>query len=243
MADPNHPKSRREVLAGTLGVEKATEETSVFYVVWKEGRRIKKEATRLTDERAANAYLGQWEKARERGQIGLIDTQEKRPRQVSLADYLAEYLGAIKARSPAYLREIERELTTMFAATNAILLRDLTADKVTAYLGSKTASASARAKYRAYLSGFTKWFFRTDKTPTNICDRVPVPQAGQDEPIQRARRPYSEDELRRLFRSARDFPIQSRGVNKGGRPRLDGTPARAKNPVQLRDGSKKHGSP
>lgn len=70
-----------------------------------------------------------------------------------------------------------------------------------------------------------------DRNPADRVDRL-VP--GDSEPEQRTRRAYTVEELTRLLEVCRTYPLASRGkVNKGGRPRSDGTKATVSKPSTL----------
>src|SRR5262245_41066938 len=75
--DTTHPKGRREVRAGTPGAVKVKVTESVYFIVFKEGGKTKRESTGLTDKRAAQAYLAKWITAREHGRVGLIDPHKE----------------------------------------------------------------------------------------------------------------------------------------------------------------------
>lgn len=233
IADPGHPKGRREVKPQTPGAVKVREQGDTYYVVHRVAGKKRFVSTGLTDKRAAQKFMADWLVARERGQHGLTDPYKEHLDRPVL-DCLAEYMATLSDRSDTHVREVERVLSVVVQSTGMTTLKDLTAARIAAYLTSHPASAATRAKHRVYLSGFTTFLHRVKQyLPDNPIDRVPVPRAGHKEPTPRTRRPYSEDEFRRLLQAARTYPVAARSTHKGGRPRKDGTPAQPRKAVVL----------
>lgn len=230
ISDPDHPKGRREVRAGTPGAVKEQVTESVYYIVFKEGGKTKRTSTGLTDKKAAQAYLADWNKAREHGRVGLIDPYREhldRP----IREHLEEYLATL-GEGP-HKKEVCRVLKNIFDWAKMNVLRDFNADKVSNYLIQHPASVGTRTKIRVYVSGFSEFLY-PDRIPRNEIDHVPMPVRRPDEKLPRIRRSYEVDELRRLLRAAREYPLAVRGTNKGGRPRRDGNPAQPRKPVVLK---------
>jgi integrase len=225
------------VKAGTLGAEKVTETGSTYFIVWKEAGRTKREATGLTDKRAAQKYHAEWLTARERGQVGLTD-----PFKVHLdrpaGDHLAEYVAAVRddrGRSAEYVAKLGKELGNILSAARVTQLRDLSADRVREYLSGLKVKATTKNKHRTYLFTFCKWLVKRDRLPSNPIDKVDTARRQAEE--KRRRRSLKPKELRSLLSAVSTYPFASRAVNKGGRPRKDGTrPAPA--PAKLSDATR-----
>lgn len=205
LTDATDATMRRNVPARTPGAVKVTEEGSTYFVVWKVGGKTMREATGLTDKRAAQAYLAQWITAREHGRTGLLDPYRKHLDRAT-EDHLADYLVTLRDLSDAHRREVERVCRLFIQTAGVTKLRDFTPARVTEYLTAHAASASTRNKHRVYLSGFCSFLFSGDRIPSNPIDRVERPRAGAAEPESRTRRSYTVDELRRLMTSAREYP-------------------------------------
>jgi len=228
---PTKPKKWRQVPKGTEGAVKRAEKTGTYFIVDKAARPAKRINTHCTDLRAAQAVLTKYNQNRERGEQGLTDSRAEhldRP----IGEHVAKFLGTLKQRSETHQREVRRVLG--LATAGMATLRDFTPQKITDYLAG-TDSAATGNKHRAYLSAFSNHLYERDYLATNPIDRVPRLEPGPDEPEARTRRSLAEDELQRLMTAARTYPLVTRGENKGGRPRKDGTPARPRNPVKLSD--------
>lgn len=230
LPDPTDPRRHTYVKAGTPGARKVREEGSTFYVIWKEAGRTRREATGLTDKRAANAYLGDWERARERGERGLVDPH-KPHLDKPITDHLVKYLEAVSgsSRYPAYPRTIDRELRKLFRTAGVSLLRDLTADRVQTYMAGMTAGPATKNKVRTYAYSFGKWLEDNDRIPRNPVANVKTVKAKvTDVKVRRHRRALRPKELRVLLNAVASYPLAHATKPKGGRPRKDGTPARHK---------------
>lgn len=221
----------RQVPPGTPGAVMRPFKSKNYSIVDKSGGRVRKINTRCTDLRAAQAVLTKYNQNQERGEQGLTDPRAKSLNK-PISEHVAEFMGTLTKRSDTHRGEVRRVLA--LATKEMATLKDFTAEKITGYL-HRTPSAATGNKHRAYLSAFSNYVYRMDYTATNPIDRVDRLVPGDEEPEARTRRPYTEDELRRLMTAARTYPLVTRGENKGGRPRKDGTPARPRNPVKLSD--------
>ena len=221
LPDADNPGRRREAKPHTPGATKCRVKGSVYYLVHTEAGKKKFVPTGLTDLRAAQKYLADWNVAKERGETGLSDPRQ-RHLDAPIGNHVAEYLATLAAGSDTHRREVARVLG--LATSPMKSLRDLTAERITKHL-STTPSAATGNKHRAYLSGFAGWCFRLDYLAANPILRVGRLLPGANDPTPRTRRAYTVDELRRLLAAARDYPVASRTQAKGGRPRKDGTPA------------------
>lgn len=228
LADPTHPKGRREARPNTPGAEKVREEGETYFVVYKEGGKTKFVSTGLTDKRAAQQFLADFGRARERGEAGITDPRKgalDRP----ITEHVRSYLDTLEDRSAAYRRETARVLA--HATRGMKSLREFTVAALEKYL-QKCPTATTATKYRAYLSGFGNYCcLRHDHLASNPVARVKRRKAGPTEPASKTRRSYTVDELRRLLGTAREYPLASRTQARGGRPRADGTPARPTKPA------------
>jgi integrase len=233
LPDPSDVKKLLYVNAKTPGAKKITEEGTTYFVVWKEGGKTKREATGLTDKTAAQAYLSNWHKARERGQVGVTDPYKNhldRP----ITEHVDEYLKTLTGRSDQYQREVKRVLGIIIKATKAQTLRDMTTERIRSYLDGMSAGRVTRALHRSYVGGLFSWLAMNDRVPVNIIDRVPVPSENDKDrkKLPRQRRAYTVSELRQLLTAAREYPLWSRTRATGGRPKKDGTPATRQKPVR-----------
>ncbi len=228
---PTKPGRWRQVPQGTPGAVMRPFKSKNYSIVDRSGGRVRKVNTRCTDLRAAQAVLTRYHQNQERGEQGLTDPRAKSLNKPA-SDHVAEYMGTLTKRSDTHRGEVRRVLA--LAMKGVATLKDFTAERITGYL-HRTPSAATGNKHRAYLSAFSNYVYRMDYVATNPIDRVDRLEPGAGEPEARTRRPYTEDELRRLMTAARTYPLLTRGENRGGRPRKDGTPALPRNPVELSD--------
>jgi len=226
------PQTKSRVPANTPGAKKVKDKTDHFYIVDKTGGKVVRTNTHCTDRKAAQAALTDYHRKQERGEQGLTDPRKKHLDK-AIGEHVAEYMGTLARRSATHRTEVQRVLK--LATKGMKTLKDFTTEAITAYL-NRTSSAATGNKHRAYLSGLSNYVYRMDYTGTNPIDRVDRLKPGHAEPESRTRRPYTEDELRRLMTAARTYPLVTRGQpSRGGRPRRDGTPAQHNNPTQLSD--------
>lgn len=224
--DPDDAKKTRYVDAGTPGAVKVQEETKFWYIVYREpGSRTKKKiSTRKTDKRSGQAFLAEWLKARERGEVGLTD-----PYKVHLdrpvIDHFHEYVSTLT--NDRHRHEVNRVCRIVFATTGMKTLRDFTAEKIVTYLEKHPGGRMTRKHHRAYLAAFCHWLY-PHRIPTCIIDWVPMQKERTNEKPRRKRRAYKIAELQRLMQTALTYPITSRSSGKGGRPKKDGTPAKSR---------------
>lgn len=231
--DATHPKGRREAKPNAPGAEKVREEGETYFVVYKEGGKTKFVSTGLSDKRAAQQFLADHTRAKERGEAGITDPRKK-ALDAPISLHVESYLATLKDRSAAYQRELRRVLYTVTKGMKS--LREFTVAALEKYL-QQCPTATTATKYRAYLSGFGNYCSRRhDYLAANPIVRVAQRKAGSDEPAPRTRRSYTVAELRRLLEAAREYPLAARTQPKGGRPRADGTPAaRTKPAAELTD--------
>lgn len=232
--DPTDPKQKRRVPSDTPGAVKQQRETKTYYLVEKEGGKVQRTNTGLTDRRAADKWFADWLTAKERGQVGLSDPHKHDKGRPSL-DHITEYLAVLtdSTRSADHRKEVGRVLRLVVAARyeqerevlpEVKTLRDLTADRVQQYLARMTAATATKNKHRTYVVGFCNFLVGAGRLPHNPVTKYSVRRAvAKAETEKRKRRAMKVGELRRLAQAAQDYPTQAVSVNKGGRPRNDGT--------------------
>lgn len=216
----------RRVPAGTPGAVKEQSESSKWYMVWWEGKKLKKEPL-STDKDVAQTMMGDRLRNRELGRGQMVDPRKHhldRPLLEHFEEYLAEQEGELG--SNYYFTEKRRIVRLIVAETGMVKLADLTHEAVDGYLtGMKknrklksgreavAASAATRKKHLTAINSFADWCEKKDRLERNPLYRVTVPKGGEVRP----RRALNADEVRRLLEVARLRPLQTALTNRGGR--------------------------
>lgn len=218
------PLTEQRVPAGTHGATKITEKTGVYFIVDKDGGRVRRINTGKTDRRAAQAMLTEYHKQKERGEVGLRDPF-KDHLDAAILDHLAKYVEHLRRESRSdYPHVVQRELRRLFAAVGADRLRDLDPDRVEDHLHRMGVAATTKNKLRSYLFTFFEWLLLKSRYPRpNPIARVQRANEKKEDETRRRRRALTPRDLVRLLDAVESYPIQSHAINKGGRPRKDGT--------------------
>lgn len=227
-------KGGERVDAGTPGAKKVREKSDHWYIVHKVGGKVRR-IKAYTDKAASEAMLTEWRKSQERGDAGLLDPFKPhldRP----LAEHLADYLEDLRhgGTSPEYHAAVVTRLNRVFGGIKAKTLRDVTSDALKAFLRGMTdarvktptpVSVTTKNDHRASVYTFFQWLRKEQRHPENVVERVPRAEPPKGEPVAaRTRRALKSSELKALIRAAGEYPLASRKVNRGGRPKQDGTP-------------------
>lgn len=230
----------RRVPANTPGAVKQQSESSKWYMVWWEGKKLKKEPL-STDKDVAQTMMGDRLRNRELGRGQMVDPRKhhlERPILEHLEDYLAEQEGELE---PFYHSEKRRIVRLIAAETGMKTLADLTHEAVDAYLTgmkkerrlksgktAKPAAAATRKKHLTAIHSFAEWCEKKDRLERNPLYRVTVPKGGEVRP----RRALTADEVRRLLEVASVRPLQTALTNRGGRRNKGG---KVSHPAKVRD--------
>lgn len=220
----------KRVPAGTPGAVKVQTESSKWYMVWWEGKKLKKKPL-SRDKGVAQAMMGDRLRSRELGRGQMVDPRKHhldRPILEHLEDYLAEQDGEL---DEFYFTQKRRIVRVIVTETGMETLADLTHEAVDAYLtgmkkrrelkSGKTAipaSAATRKKHLTAIHSFAEWCEKKDRLERNPLYRVTVPKGGEVRP----RRALTEDEVRRLLEEARQRPLRTAQSNRGGRGNTGG---------------------
>ncbi len=220
----------RRVPAGTPGAVKQQTESTKWYMVWWEGKKLRKEPL-STDKDVAQAMMGDRLRNRELGRGQMVDPRKhhlERPILEHLEDYLADQDGELEA---FYFTEKRRIVRLIAAETGMKTLADLTHEAVDGYLTgmkkertlksgkkAKPAAAATRKKHLTAIHSFADWCEKKDRVERNPLYRVTVPKGGEVRP----RRALSEDEVRLLLEVTRQRPLQTALTNNGGRKNKGG---------------------
>lgn len=215
----------RRVPTGTPGATKVREESTKWYMVYWEGKKLKKKPL-STDKDVAQAMMGDRLRDRELGRGEMVDPRKhhlERPILEHFEEYLAEQDGEL---DDFYFDQKRRIVRLIVAETGMVTLADLTHGAIDAYLtgmkkrrqlkSGKTAipaSAATRKKHLTAIHSFAEWCEKKDRVERNPLYRVTVPKGKEVRP----RRALSEDELRRLLEEARERPLRTAQSNRGGR--------------------------
>lgn len=230
----------KRVPAGTPGASKVQEHSAKWYMVWWEGKKLKKEPL-STDKDVAQAMMGDRLRNRELGRGQMVDPR-KRHLDRPILEHFEEYLAECADDGNAfYWSEKRRIVRLIVAETGMVTLADLTHEVVDAYLTgmrrerrlrngntAKPASAATRKKHLTAINSFAEWCEKKDRLERNPLYRVTVPTGGEVRP----RRALTADEVRRLLEVAKERPLQTALTNRGGRRNKGGTKAHR---AKLRD--------
>ena len=233
-------KDGERVSAGTPGAKKVKEKSDHWYIVHKVGGKVRR-IKAYTDKAASEAMLTEWRKAQERGDAGILDPYKvhlDRP----LAEHVDDYLEDVRhgGTSTQYHGAVAARLARTFDGIGAKTLRDVTADKLKAFFRTMTdarvkegsdpvpVSVTTKNDHRAAVYTFFQWLRKGQRHPENVVERVPRAEPPKGEPIAaRKRRALKTADLLTLIRTAGVYPVESRKVNRGGRPKSDGSPRAA----------------
>ena len=205
-----------------------------FYVLYRDNGRqrwercVTPDGVPLTHKPAAQAYLKDWLKSREMGAVGLVDPF--RPHlDKPAADHLEAFLAAKRPHvSDRHHHELGRVLGLILDGAGVKLLRDFTAAKIKAHLDTRAAdptfvlSHQTLNRYRSYLTHFANWLVDNGRLKDTPFAKRAFP-TWKPRKAARTRAAYTPSMLRRLVAAARDYPLTARSVNRGGRPRADGS--------------------
>jgi integrase len=231
-----YDKAGNRVKARTAGAKKVQVRSAKWYIVYKHDGHVKR-VPAYTDKAASQKKLSDLMGALERGHAGLADPYKAhfdRP----LQEHLDEYLEDVRhgGTSQAYHAAVEARLDRVFDGIKAKTLRDVTAESLKAFFRSmvdgrvkqeetpKAVSVTTKNDHRAAVYTFFQWLRKEQRHPENIVERVPRAEHPKGQPVDvRKRRALKASDLRTLIHTAGRYPIESRKVNRGGRPKKDGS--------------------
>ncbi|OWK34933.1 tyrosine-type recombinase/integrase [Fimbriiglobus ruber] len=231
-----HDQNGNRVKPGTPGAKKVKVQSSKWYIVYKHEGRVKR-VPAFTDKAASQKKLADHLAALERGQAGLTDPY-KIHFDRALGEHIGDYLEDLRhgGTSPEYHEAVELRLARVFDGIKAKSLRDVTADKLKAFFRTMTdarvkqgdeprpISVATKNDYRAGVYTFFQWLKKEQRHPENIVERVPRAESPKGESSEtRKRRALKPADLRKLIGVAAEYPVSARQINRGGRPRKDGS--------------------
>ncbi|OAI45932.1 hypothetical protein AYO44_12300 [Planctomycetaceae bacterium SCGC AG-212-F19] len=208
-------RSGNRVTKNTKGARRVSEESDKWYGCWKEGKR-KVMIPLATDKTAAQTLLADLLRKKERGEARLLDPFKEhldRP----LSEHIGNYLAVVRTttRSEQYHQESARVLSLFVRKSSMKLLREVTADRVAAYLSKLTSGPATRNHHRTAIVQFMNWLEsvrRIDRSPINKKSVRPAKKGKR-----RERRALPAEDIAKLLQAVRDYPVQSASVNRGGR--------------------------
>jgi integrase len=231
-----HDQAGNRVKAGTPGAKKVRVRSTKWYIVYKHDGHLKR-VPAYTDKAASQKKLADLVAALERGQAGLTDPYKvhlDRPLQEHLDEYLEDVRNG--GTSAQYHEAVEARLSRVFKGIKAKILRDITAESLKTFFRvmvdartkqgeePKPVSVTTKNDHRAAVYTFFQWLRKEQRHPENLVERVPRAENPKGEPVEvRKRRALKPSDLRVLIRTAGEYPVESRKVNLGGRPKKDGS--------------------
>ena len=164
-------KKIKFVPKGTSGARHLKERSRDFYGFWLNdgGQKQSVRFKNCREKAAAQVALNDHLKRLNLHKAGLAPhpkdqaVWEQTPIEIHLQAYLTQL--RVNERSERYVSEVERQATAVFKGVGAKVMADLTADKVTTWLGglkhgadaSRAPSARTRDTYRQAVCFFTAW--------------------------------------------------------------------------------------
>lgn len=227
--DPTKPKARwKRSKKSTPGAVKITDLAETYTIVDKSTNPPTRINTKLTRKELAQEALDEYEDAKEYGAVGAVNP--KALKAAPVGDHVAAYLAHCKKEGQVDLDGKKRILETALRVAGIATLADFTPDRVDRYLTDMTQANRTVMKHRSKLHSFAAWLMSKKKLARNpVANAVRPKDAPKRQP-----RAFTADELSRLFQAARTGPLAMGAVNKGGRPRRDGTRP-GPSPVKLTD--------
>jgi len=136
-----------------------------------------------------------------------------------IAEHVAAYLLHCKKEGQVDVDGKQRILETAIRLAGIATLADFTPDRADRYLTAMTQANRTVMKHRSKLHSFAAWLVMKKKLARN-----PVAHAIKPKDVaKRQPRAFTADELTRILQAARTGRLATGAVNKGVRPRRDGT--------------------
>ncbi len=224
--DPTKPKAQwKRATKGTPGAVKITDVAETYSIVDKSTNPPSRINTGFTRKELAEQALAEYKDAKQYGAAGAVNP--KALKAAPIADHVAAYLEQCRKAGQVDLDGKKRILETAIRVAGIGTLADFTPDRVDRYLTAMTQASRTVIKHRSKLHSFAAWLVRKKKLARNPVTNALRPK---DAP-KRQPRAFTADELSRIFHAARTGPLTTGTVNRGGRPRRDGSrpgPAPAK---------------
>lgn len=229
---PSNPKQK--VPKSTPGAQKKTVVSKKWYIVHKVNGKVCR-VPAYTDKQASQAKLADLLRAKERGEAKLTDPYQQHYERAIL-DHVDEYHASVcvHSKDETHKSEVLRILKAVVAATGIKSIREITPDKLAAYLTVMTQAARTKNMHRRIMVMFANWLETNGRLPSNPIGgkKVKTFRILPDD-RKRKRRAITADELRRLVIVAQEQPVKDGSVGAGGRRAKDGTRKQAR-PARLK---------
>lgn len=210
------------VLKGTPGAIKKVTKTKKWYGCWTKGKR-KISVPLSVDKQASLALLSKMIKEKEFVDAGLVDPFEKQLDR-KILEHLEDYINALREEglTPYYISQRERILKHILKKLGVKTFRDLNVEAVDAYIRNMKnmsknevfpSAPNTKLCHRNSLVGFANWLMRKGRIAFNPLVNVNVPKGR---PVHE-RRALTQEEIAKVFQSARERPLQEAMINSGGR--------------------------
>jgi integrase len=218
LPDQAKPKSQwQRATKSTEGAVKITDVAEAYTIVDKSTRPITRINTGYTRKDLAEQALAEYRNAKQYGAAGAVDP--KALKSTPIGEHVTAYLAHCKKEGQVDLDGKKRILETVIQVAGMATLADFTPDRVDRYLTAMTQANRTVMKHRSKLHSFAAWLVAKKKLARNPVVHAVRPK----DKAKRQPRAFTADELSRLFQAARTGPLEMGMVNKGGRPRRDGT--------------------
>ncbi|QDU20544.1 hypothetical protein ETAA1_24990 [Urbifossiella limnaea] len=193
----------------TPGAVAQQTETKKYYL-FDGGKRLR---ALYTDKKASEQALADYERAKARGEVGMVDefsAHSQTPSQQMVDRYVVHF--RTQPGNDKYKDETVRILHEVVNACAPNKLSGLTAERVQQYLAALKkkptkshpdpgpAAPNTKKKHHSAVSGFTRWLFENGYARENVMLRVPVPKGGTQQKDKF--RSLRLKELKRLFKVA-----------------------------------------
>ena len=194
--------------------------TNAWYIQYTDssGRCVRRKAG-LTQEQAKDALIkAESDVLNEKNGLPTI-----RATEILVEDLMKPYLVALQRRTSEYhSSKTAGHISKILAATKAAVIRDLTPEKVEAYLADlhdRGLASNTINQPLIVINAFLNWAVASRRLPYNHLACVKRVHG----PPTRRRRPLTEEEIGRLLSAALEGPLRRRRNSRQNRPRKDGT--------------------
>lgn len=179
-----------------------------WYVEFRDAQGVVKRVPGYSDKRATEQLAAQLEREVARGEVGLVDAKAHH-RKKPLKEHVADYRRTLETKDddPKHLQQTERAILRILDSAGAVMLADLSKDRLEAALARIRVEGKSARTYNYYLGtlrGFFRWMVRTDRAEHNPVDHLG--RVNEETDRRRERRAVGAEELERLIRVAQEGP-------------------------------------
>ena len=221
--DSRGKKHTEQTTVGRKGQLKVIRYAPTFWAQYRDADgRMVVESTGCRDKQAARHVLAEKLKRVEHIKAGILNAQECRTADHSslpLESHIKTYMQHLQAKtirgrkiSEGHRSNVQRQLNVLTRDCQFKRLRDITRDAMEKWMNRAEEGgmgARTRNTYRAAIIAFCNWCVETDRMAANPLARLC--KADEHADTRKQRRALTEEELKRLFRTAHLRPLAEYG--------------------------------